>query len=45
MNVLQLIPIRSLDAEILPYDGNGNLVVHNKLNHYVKDYRTCYSAS
>lgn len=36
MNVLQLIPIRSLDAEILPYDGNGNLVVHNKLNHYVK---------
>ncbi|WP_028888807.1 MauE/DoxX family redox-associated membrane protein [Tenacibaculum ovolyticum] len=36
MNVLQLIPIKSLDAEILPYDGNGNLVVHNKLNHYVK---------
>jgi putative peptide zinc metalloprotease protein len=36
MDVLQLIPIKSLDVEILPYDGNGNLIVHKKLNHYVK---------
>ncbi len=36
MNFLQLIPTKSIDAEILPYDGKGHLIVHKKLNHYIK---------
>lgn len=36
MNVLEVIPVKSSDIEILPYDGGGHLIVQKELNYHVK---------
>ncbi|MGG8495342.1 M50 family metallopeptidase [Tenacibaculum sp. TC6] len=36
IDLLQKIPVKSPDIEILPYDGEGHLIIQKKLNYHIR---------